>query len=168
MSLIAPLISIPVGVVVERRKAKGVWVDFVWRPAAVLPGVPGAAPWTELDRDAQCTRFYAGPAQIELYRSGASGYRDNLSSGAALLWVALQPSGGEPPYTIAAVTAEPSEGEAFSENAANLVDAVPMPGSVHATIARFVAEHCVEPPLAGRTPADCQLPATERPQKARK
>ena len=108
-----PLVRIPVGVVIERRKAKSPWVDFVWRPVAVLPGVPDAAPWTALDGDADRTNFYGGAAEIELYRSDTSGYRDNLATGAALLWVVLRPTGLEPPYEIAAVTAEPSEGEAL-------------------------------------------------------
>ena len=170
MSLIEPLISIPIGVVVEQRAAKGAWADFVWRPAAALPGAPDAALWTELDSDSECTRFYAGPARIELHRSDVSGYRDNLRSGAALLWVVLQPSGREPPYTIAAVTAEPSEGEAYSESAINLVDTVPMPGPVRAIIAQFVTEHCVEQPLVERTPTPSRPSAIARraPQRARK
>ena len=48
MSPVAPLLRIPVGVVVERRKANSPWVDFVWRPVAVLGGLPDAAPWTKL------------------------------------------------------------------------------------------------------------------------
>ena len=62
MSRAQPLVSIPVGVVIERRKAKSPWVDFVWRPVAVLPGVPDAAPWTVLDGDADRTNFYGGAA----------------------------------------------------------------------------------------------------------
>jgi hypothetical protein len=169
MSVIEPLISIPVGVVIERRKAKGAWADFVWRPSAVLPGVPDAAPWTELDSNSGCARFYAGPARIELHRSDVSGYRDNLRSDAALLWVVLQPSGREQPYTIAAVTAEPSEGEAYSESAINLVDTVSMPGPVSAIIARFVAEHCIEQPAAAHTSTPSKPGATARAsQRARK
>jgi hypothetical protein len=39
MSPVAPLLRIPVGVVVERRKATSQWVDVVWRPVAVLGGL---------------------------------------------------------------------------------------------------------------------------------
>lgn len=42
------LVSIGVAVVVERRKAKSQWLDFVWRPVAVLAGIPAAEPWTAL------------------------------------------------------------------------------------------------------------------------
>lgn len=139
-----PLVSLAVGVVIERRKAKSPWAEFIWRPVAVLPGVPDAAPWTALDGDGERTNFYGGDAAIDLYRSDASGYRDNLATGAPLLWVALRPTDREPPYTIAAVTAEPSEGEAYSESADSLVDTVPMPQPIRAVIAEFVAENYVE------------------------
>jgi len=41
-------VRIPVGVIAERRKAMSPWLDTVWRPAAVLGGVPETAPWTML------------------------------------------------------------------------------------------------------------------------
>jgi len=33
----SPLLRIPVGVVVERRRADSPWIDFVWRGTGVLP-----------------------------------------------------------------------------------------------------------------------------------
>jgi len=145
-----PPARIPIGVVIERRKAKSPWVDFIWRPVAVLPGVPDAAPWTVLGGDADRTIFYGGYAEIELHRSDTSGYRANLATGAPLLWVAMRPTGLEPSYEVAAVTAEPSEGETFTESAINVVEAVPMPEVVRAAIAEFVAEHHVERPFVKR------------------
>jgi Protein of unknown function (DUF3305) len=170
LSRAQPLASIPVGVVVERRKAKSQWADFVWRPVAVLPGVPVAAPWTALDGDIDRMNFYGGDAEIELYRSDASGYRDNLATGAALLWVALRPTGHEPPYEIAAVTAEPSEGEAYTESATDIVETVPMPEPVRAAIAEFVAEHHIEHPFVRRKRdrADPEAMARRTPSKDRK
>lgn len=150
MSRIEPLVTIPVGVVVERRKSKSPWVDFVWRPVAILPGVPDAAPWTALDGDAERVNFYGGAAAIALHRSDTSGYRDNLASGTALLWVVLRPTGLEPPYEIAAVTADPGQGEAFTESAADLVETVPMPEPVRMALADFVARHHVEHPFVKR------------------
>jgi len=145
-----PLVRIPVGAVIERRKAKSPWADFTWRPVAVLPGVPKAALWTVLDGDAERTNFYGGAAEIGLYRSDVSGYRDNLATGAAQLWVVFRATGIEPPYEFVAVTAEPSEGESFTENAADLVEAVPMPDLVRAAIADFVTGQHVEQPFIKR------------------
>ena len=150
MSRAAPLVSIPIGVVVERRKAKSPWAEYVWRPVAVLPGAPAAAPWTVLDADAERTHFYGGPATVDLYRPDTAGYRDNLATGEPLLWVVLRPTGSEPPYDIGAVTAEPGEGEAFTEGATNLVETVPMPETVRAALVDFVSQHHVEHPFVKR------------------
>lgn len=138
-----PLVRIPVGVVVERRKASNPWIDFTWRPVEVLDGQPEAAPWTALSQDAETTTFYAGAAEIALHRSDTGYYRDNLAA-KATLWVALRPTGVEPPYELLAVTADPDEGEAFTQAGNDLVEAVPMPERIRATVAAFVAEHHVE------------------------
>jgi hypothetical protein len=139
-----PLMRLSVGVVVERRKAKSPWVEHVWSPVAVLAGEPDATPWTVLDAGAEATTFYAGAAEIELYRSDTTHYRDNLASGAPAVWIVLRPTGRDPPYEIVAVTANPAEGEAMTEPGADLVDAVPMPEALRGAIAAFVAEHHVE------------------------
>jgi Protein of unknown function (DUF3305) len=140
----APLVAIPVGVVVERRKAESAWIDHVWRPVAVLGGIPDAAPWTVLEEGDGRATFYAGSASVGLYRSDTTGYRDNLVSGAPALWVALRPTGIEPPYEVFAVTADPSEGEAMTETGSDMVEPVAMPDSIRETLAAFVAEHHVE------------------------
>jgi hypothetical protein len=143
MSVAPPLTRIPVGVVVERRKAASRWIDFTWRPAMVLPGRPEAAPWSVLATGAEATTFYAGSTDIGLYRTEADRYRDNLASGAPSLWVALRPTGTEPPYDLLVVTADPSEGESFTQAGDDLVGAVSMPAPVREIIEAFVAEHHV-------------------------
>jgi Protein of unknown function (DUF3305) len=142
--------AIPVGVVVERRKAKSVWVDFLWRPVSVFAGIPSAAPWTPLDTEAETALFFAGEAVIELHRTETANYRANLASGAPALWVALRPVASEPPYEILAVTADPAEGEAFTDAGSNLVEAVPMPPEVVDAVVQFIAQHHVARPFVKR------------------
>ena len=139
-----PLVRIPVGVVVERRKASSPWVDFIWRAVDVLVGVPEAAPWTVLHATDEVTTFYGGTADIELYRTETTQYRDNLNSGSPGLWVIMVPTEADPPYRVLAVTADPAEGEGATESAANIVEQVPMPISVAEIVEQFVAEHHVE------------------------
>lgn len=138
------LARISVGVVIERRKAESPWIDFTWKPLMVLVGQPAAAPWTVLSAEGDGVTFYAGTADIELYRTETTNYRGNLASGAPSLWVALRPSGGEPPYEVFAVTADPAEGEAWTEAGNDLVEVVPMPEPVRAVVDAFVTEHHVE------------------------
>jgi len=144
MRAATPLAHIPVGVVVARRKAASPWIDFTWTPDTVLHGVPEAAPWTVLRQDAETTLFYAGGADIELYRSETTHYRDNLASGTPSLWVVMAGREGDPPCSLVTVTADPAEGEGFAESAAHLVEAVTMPPSIQEIVAAFVAEHHVE------------------------
>ena len=151
MSPVAPLMRIPVGVVVEQRKARSAWADVVWRPIGVLVGLPDAKPWTELGQSRQATTFYAGAAEIELHRAETDNYRRNLAAGEPRVWVALQETGGEPPYEIGCVTVDPAEGEALTEPGQGIVEAVPMPNAVRDTIAAFVAEYHVERPFQKRS-----------------
>jgi hypothetical protein len=144
------LARMTVGVVVERRKASSIWVDFLWRPVSVLVGNASAAPWTPLDTEAETTLFYAGEAVIELHRTETVGYRDNLASGAPMLWVVMHPTASDPPYELLTVTADPAEGEAFTDAGSNLVEAVPMPPDVVTAVAGFIAEHHVERPFLKR------------------
>jgi len=101
------LLLIPVGVVVERRKAKSPWLDVLWRPVSVLAGQPSATPWTPIGNDGEADLFYAGEAMIELHRTETVNYRDNLRSGAAALWVVLRPTASQPAYELLTVTADP-------------------------------------------------------------
>lgn len=140
----APLPQIAVGVVVERRKADSPWIDFLWRAVGILPDAPDLRAWSVLREEGESVLFYAGSRTIEFHRSETARYRDNLATGGPMLWVVLSPAEGEWPYTLAAVTADPAEGEAFTEAGANLVETVAMPDVVREAVESFVAEHHVE------------------------
>src|SRR5262249_4422927 len=132
------------------RKRHSGRTDSRRNPVPALAGLPAAAPWPRLSKDGEGTTFYPGAAEIELYRTETANYRDNLGSSAPMLWVALRPTGVEPPYEIFAVTADPAEGEAWTEAGSDLVDVVPMPEAVRAAVDAFVAEHHVEQPFHKR------------------
>ena len=165
------LVSIPVGVVVERYKATSQWLDFVWRPESILTGVPAVAPWTPLGPVGDKTTFYGGSAAIELHRTETANYISNLQSGAPALWVVLRPTGTQPPFEVLTVTADPAEGEAFTEAGNDLVETVPMPAAIANAIEAFVAEHHVERPffkrqrdLAGQD--ELRRPRSDRERKS--
>jgi hypothetical protein len=144
------LARIAVGVVVERRKARSPWVDFLWRPVSVFVGNASAAPWTPLGEAEEATLFFAGEAVIELHRTETTNYRDNLASGTPAVWVALHPVDSIWPYEILAVTADPAEGEAFTDAGSNIVEAILMPADVVEAVGQFIAEHHVERPFVKR------------------
>ncbi|MDB5600132.1 MAG: hypothetical protein JWN71_2176 [Xanthobacteraceae bacterium] len=144
MTDVDPLDRMTVGVIVERSKSDSPWIDHLWRPVAVLGGVPETAPWTLLSDDGARATFYAGAAEIELHRSDTTNYRDNLATESPLLWVVLRPTEADPPYALFLVTADPAEGEAMTEAGNDLVETVPMPEPVREVVAGFVATHHVE------------------------
>jgi Protein of unknown function (DUF3305) len=151
------LARIPVGVVAERRKAKSMWADFLWRPVSVFAGIASAPPWTLLEEGPEVTLFLAGGAVIELHRTETTNYRVNLTSGPAL-WVVMRPIASDPPYELLAVTADPAEGETFTDAGNNLVEAVPMPPDIVEIVVRFIARHHVERPFVRRQ-RDQQTPS---------
>ena len=166
MSVVPALARIPVGVVVERRRATSPWIDFTWQPVMALPGRPDAAPWTLLSIDAGIATFYAGSTEIALYRTEGRNYRDNLAYDMPLLWIALRPTGLEPPYELLAVTADPAEGESFTETGNDLVATVSMPAAVRDIVEAFVAAHPVEQTFhkRKRERADPEALAPRRPR----
>jgi hypothetical protein len=160
------LLRIPVGVVIERRKAKSPWLDVLWRPVAVLAGQPAATPWTPLGGEDETVLFYAGEAMIELHRTETANYRDNLHSGAPGLWVVLRPTASEPAYELLTVTADPAEGEAFTDAGSDLVEAVPMPAAVAEAIVDFIARHHVERTFVKRCRERAESQAPGAPTKS--
>lgn len=144
------LATIPVGVIVERRKSLNQWAEYYWRTVGVLAGQPETPAWTRLNDDDECAIFYAGTAEIELYRTETMYYRNNLESGTPALWVALRATNGDAPFTVSMVTADPAEGESLTETATDLVEQVPMPNSIQRTVADFVTKHYVEQPFVKR------------------
>ena len=149
--MVEPLKRITVGIVVDRSKGVGPWSDFLWRPVTALNGAPDTAPWTKLSDDGERTAFFVGTAEVELYRSEAGNYRENLLVEKPLLWVALRRTEADPPYMLAGVTVDPAEGEAWAALGNDLVDTVPMPSAVESVVAGFVSEHYVEQPFRKRT-----------------
>ncbi|MDR7037926.1 hypothetical protein J2X36_002679 [Methylobacterium sp. BE186] len=132
-----------VGVIVARRKLKSPWADHQWLPVAALPDVPETEPWTLLASAEGEDRFYAGAHEVGLHISETGHYRDNLVSGRPSLWVALRHVAGDA-YEVAAVTADPYEGEAMAEGIGEIVEPVAMPEAIQAVVAEFVAAFHIE------------------------
>jgi hypothetical protein len=136
--------TLTVGVVVERRPLDNPWIDHVWLPSAILPGAPAAKAWTILREEAGVSQFYAGSHVINFFSTETANYRGNLLSGSPKIWVSLRRTDAEPPVTIIGVTADPAEGEAFTEAGDDIVEAVVMPPEIAARLAEFVETHHVE------------------------
>jgi hypothetical protein len=144
--------SMMVGVVVERRPGVTRWAETLWRPVAVLAGLPDAAAGASLGHHGPAEHLYAGPWEMELHRTDTATYRDNLATGAPRIWVCARLAGAA--LSIVGVTADPAEGESFTEAGDDIVESVPMPAEIAAFVAAFVAEHHVERPFLKRKRRD--------------
>jgi hypothetical protein len=134
-----------VGVVVERRVVDSPWIDHMWLPVAVLSDAPEVPPFTSLGETPGGERFYLGAAQLALYPSDTGHMRDNFLAGPApQVWVSIRPTGIDPPLELVGVSADPFEGEAFTEGMGDIVEPVPMPADLAAEIAAYVDAHHVE------------------------
>ena len=138
-----------VGILVAKRKLKGPWASHAWLPCAALPAVPAASPWTPLSKNEQEEIFYAGAFEVALHPSETGHYRDNLASAHPSLWVALRHVAGEE-YEVAAVTANPYEGESMAGGIGEIVEAVPMPLDIQSKVADFFAAFHQERPFLKR------------------
>lgn len=136
--------EIQVGLVIECIAPSNPWGTHHWIPVHVLEGAPETSPWTALSRASDRVRYFAGTFAIKLYSTETAFYRDNLAADRPRLWVAMQPDGSEPPISILAVTADPTEGEGYTQTGTNVVEVVDMPASVAAEIAAFVEANHVE------------------------
>jgi hypothetical protein len=141
-------ISMPLGVVVERRELGNRWQRFAWKPVAVIPGAPPVGQWRELVRGERFVRWHAATLPLELHRTETEGYRANLSGKVPAIYVGLREQpGGEHEYAPFLVTASPYEVAAYSEE---IVDAVPMPDGLLAWVQDFVNRHHVDQPFQKR------------------
>jgi hypothetical protein len=132
-----------VGVIVVKRRLNNPWVSHQWLPVGALPAVPPVAPWTKLGSTPDEETFYAGACEVRLHIGETAHYRDNLVSGRPSLWVSLRQVAGEE-YEIASVTADPYEGEAMAEGIGEIVEPVPMPEPLQATLAAFIEAFHIE------------------------
>ena len=153
---------IPVGVIVEKLQSQSAWVDHLWVARTVVPGLPDTSPMTPVDSRPGAQSFYLGGAFLVLATSDTMHDRDNLLTGDPKLWVVLREDPFDGTLELLAVTADPSEGEGYTQAGSDIVDAVPMHPDIAAYIAGFVDTHHVEreffkrrrdrsnPALAGR------------------
>jgi hypothetical protein len=141
-------ISMPLGVVVERRELDNRWQRFAWQPVAVIPGAPPVDEWRELARGERFVRWHAATLPLVLHRTDTEAYRANLSGKVPAVYVGLrEQSGGAHEYAPFLVTASPYEAAAYGEA---IVDAVPMPDGLIAWVQAFIDRHHVDQPFEKR------------------
>ena len=147
-------LTMPLGVVVERREIDNRWQRWAWKPVAVIPGAPPIDTWRELARGGRFVRWHAATLPLDLHRTDTEGYRANLSGKVPAIYVVLRkirPSERSAGNDIAPflVTASPYEAEGYLEGE-DVVEVTPMSEGLIAWVQAFVQRHHVDEPFVKR------------------
>lgn len=163
--------SIPLGVVIERRKIDNRWADYSWQAVAVIPGAGEVDEWTTLRAEDDWVHFHAATLPLELYPKETEGYRYNLSCDPPLVFVVLREGeeAGDHDVEPALVTVCPHEAQDYLDSSEDQVDAVVMPDTIKAWVASFVERHHVDEPFRKRRLRGAKegRPPEDRPPGAR-
>ncbi len=152
--------SVPLGVVLEKRKVEHRWIAHAWRPVAVIPGAPALDPegaWHSLRAgagpDGPWEQFHAGTLTCELFRKETEGYKVNLSQEPPRVFVVLR-AGADlevaHQWVPVHVTVCPYEAQDYLDSGEDLVEPVPMPPDLVAFVQAFVDRHHVDQPFYKR------------------
>ena len=148
--------TLPLGVVLERRKIDHPWQDVSWLPIGVVPGAPACdprGPWKQLRAGDGWEHYHCGTLTLSLFRKETEAYKVNLSQRPPRIFVVLR---GEEEADAAhdvvpfLVTASPFEAQDYLDSGEEIVEAVPMPPDVVAFVESYVDEHHVDEPFYKR------------------
>lgn len=137
--------TMPLGIVLERRRGITPWQDTVWRPIAVIPGAPPVTgEWRVIREGDGWAHLHAATLTLELFRTDTEGYKVNLSQEPPRVWVVLRRDADGSGVVPFCVTVSAHEAEAYQVSGGEIVEPVPMPPEVMALVIDFVAQHHVE------------------------
>ncbi len=138
--------TMPLGLLLERRKIDHPWQEYAWHVYGVLPGARDDAEWDLVSQDEKQTVYLAQTMTVELFQRETEGYKNNLESGQPAVFVVLRQGEEEDERDVEPflMTACPYEAADYLESGEEIVEAVPMPDGVRIWVENFVAEHHVE------------------------
>ncbi|QDY69798.1 DUF3305 domain-containing protein [Qingshengfaniella alkalisoli] len=145
--------SLPVGVIVEKRRSNHPWMDWGWKPVEVFHALDlSLARWTVMHSADDLTRYYAGFTTVALHRKDSEALRLNLMLNTPEIYVALAPQTDEPgfPWKLKGVTASSYDAQDWLDGDSLLVEKLPMPDPVAAFIQAFVEHHHIDMPFKKR------------------
>jgi Protein of unknown function (DUF3305) len=148
--------TMPLGIVLERRRVDHPWKDHTWVPVGVIPGAPARDPggdWLLLKSGDGWARYHSGTLPLELFRKETDAYKLSLGQVPPRLFVILrtdEDAGATHEVAPFAVTASSTEALDYLDSAEDIVEPVPMPPDVVAFVRDFVEHHHVDEPFFKR------------------
>ncbi|MBA4783678.1 MAG: DUF3305 domain-containing protein [Rhizobiales bacterium] len=136
-------ITLPLGIVVEKRKSTHPWGDWIWEPVEVIPGAGPVSEWVVLQEGDGWTRFHIATLPLTLHRRETEPLQLSLINEEPHLYVILRDPDevDGPPIKAHHVTASSYDAQDFLDSAEDIVGRVPMPPAIYEWIRAFVDEH---------------------------
>ncbi|MEM7043026.1 MAG: DUF3305 domain-containing protein [Pseudomonadota bacterium] len=147
------LITMPVGIVVERRELDNRWQKVAWKPVGVLPGAGPIDDKRVLLEGDGWTHYHMATLPLELHRKETLGYKTNLNDQPPRLYVVLRTNDdpeAEDDVIPFMVTASPFEAQDYLDSGDEIVEGVTMPDAIIAWIRTFCDRHHVDEPFKKR------------------
>ncbi len=144
--------SMPVGVVIERRKSQSRWAEFSWRAIGVIPGAPEIDDWVTLRAEDDWVHFHIATLPLELFPKETDGYRYNLTCETPRVFVVLREGEEAEDREIEAalVSVCPHEAQDYLDTGEDQVDAVVMPDVIRSWVGAYINQHHVDEPFKKR------------------
>jgi len=135
--------TIPVGIVLERRKLDNPWQDFSWNAVSVIVGAPEVTEWKLLDKAEGVERFHAATLPLTLYRGETESYKVNLAGTPSVYVVLRANDDPDSQYEVEPflATASAYESQDYLDSGEEIVEAVPMPEGLIAWVQDFCDLH---------------------------
>ncbi|MGI9350452.1 MAG: DUF3305 domain-containing protein [Rhizobiaceae bacterium] len=141
-------VSLPIGIIVEKRKSLHPWANWNWKPVAVFVDLEFAEiePVKLISGD-DFEQFHAGTLLLNLHRKETEALRLNLMLPEPELYVVLredEEGSSEFPFSPYLVTASSYDVQDLADTGDDIIEKVAMPEPVAAFIQAFVEEHHVD------------------------
>lgn len=145
--------SMPVGIVVERRELNNRWQKVAWKPVGVLPGAAKVDGWQELIRGESWVHYHMATLTLELHRKETQSYLTNLNDNPPRLYIVLRenedPAATDDVFPFL-VTASPFQAQDYLDAGDEIVEGVTMPEGMIAWVKAFCDHHHVDEPFKKR------------------
>lgn len=145
--------TMPVGIVVERRELDNRWQKVAWKPVGVLPGAAPIEDSKVLLRGDRWIHYHMATLPLELHRKETLAYKTNLNSKPPKLYIVLRQlddvaDGND--VTPFLVTASPFEAQDYLDAGDDIIEGVTMPDAIVAWVQAFCDHHHVDEPFKKR------------------
>lgn len=135
--------SVPLCVILARKKIQSKWSDYVWEPVGVVLNAPKGVNGKVREEGDDWTHFFMECDPLELHRKDAPAYEESLrQENGGSLWVVLgeEDDIDEPlPYYVQLVTASAYEAQDYLDSGELIVEVVEMPELLREFVSDYVS-----------------------------